>query len=1024
MKCKIIFLFLCFSYWALAGKGQNITLNVKRQRLEKVFRLIEQQSDYLFVYSTQLLQQTRRVSLHVSTDNIHEVLGLCCKDQEIIYTIRGKSIIIKPCNKGLNELNILPPSRFTNITGSIGNVKTEDEIVVIGYGRTSSRLNTGSIGKIAARDIEIQPVSNPLAALAGIPGVLNTQSNGLPGSAIEWQVRGQSSIGTTPGILPPANILFIIDGVPFAPNNTTLQVIPSSSALGAGGSSPFSCISPDDIESIEVLKDADATAIYGSRGADGVVLITTKQGKIGKRTFSANIYSGMSMTTGLPTMLNTQQYTGMRREAFENDNITPDNDNAPDLLLLDTTRYTNFKSMLFNKTAGITDCQMTISDGDSSTQYLLSGNYHCENTLFPGDLADNRVSCHFRMAHSPRNRKFSMHLSAIYSFEKNKSILTDLTGSLTLPPNSPSLYDSSGNLVWQEKGVPFTNPASYLLQPYYSHTNNLISDLQLGYRLYDGLYVKINLGYHGIEFNEKSQIPGKSVNSFIIPNATGTAYFATNHYSSWILEPQVEYLKQVKYGRLQFLMGSSVQQLINNREKITATGFTNDNLLSDTAGAANIDLKDQPTVYRYEGIFVRLGYNWLDKYIVNLTGRRDGSSRFGPKKRFGLFGAIGTAWIFTNEPFFKSAIHFVNFGKLRASYGVTGNDQIGDYEYFDSWTRTDNRYQGNTGLVATQLTDSSYSWEVTQKLDVAMELGCWKDRMYMTIDYFRNRTGNQLISYVVPFATGFNNIAAKNSPAVVQNSGFEITLKSKNILHKNVIWTSELAATFPQNKLLVFPGLTASRYALVEGKSLTWNQGYEYAGVDPTTGIFRFTDKDKDGKLSYPNDYIQIGNLDPKFYGWLKNSIAFKNWSCDIVMEFRKQMGYSALYYIYSAAMPGTARQNQPVAVLNHWQKPGDHALVQQYTTVSGSPAAIAANNLLQSGGKFEDASFARLKTLAFSFNFPTQWLNIIHLKSGCVYVTAQNVFTVSKQKIFPQAPTLYTLPPLRTVAAGLKCSF
>src|SRR5882724_1771972 len=321
-----------------------------------------------------------------------------------------------------------------------------DETVVIAYGTTTKRLNTGDLATVTSKDIGQQPVSNPLAALEGrAPGVLVTQANGFPGSAFKIQVRGQSSIGSAPGILPPDNPLFIIDGVPFAPDNNSLQII-ATSALGLQGRSPFNSLNPGDIEKIEILKDADATAIYGSRGANGVVLITTRTGKPGKIKFDAQIWSGVSSALSNTRLLNTKQYVTMREEALRNDGLLIDEANAPELVLWDTTRYTDFKKLLTGNAAHQTDVHASASGGNANTTFILSGGYHYESTVIPGDFGDKKETVHFNFNHYSDDHKFKMTLTALYSTDHNKLVTQDMTINTFLNPNAPKLYDPSGNI--------------------------------------------------------------------------------------------------------------------------------------------------------------------------------------------------------------------------------------------------------------------------------------------------------------------------------------------------------------------------------------------------------------------------------------------------------------------------------------------------------------------------------------------------------------------------------------------------
>lgn len=890
-----------------------------------------------------------------------------------------------------------------------------DETVIMAYGTTTRRLNTGDISTITAKEIAQQPVSNPLAALEGrVPGLLVTQSNGVPGSAFSVQIRGQNSIaqGSEP--------LFIIDGVPFAPGNDPINEL--SSAVGSNGLSPFNSINPSDIQSIEVLKDADATAIYGSRGANGVVLITTKKGQPGKTKVTVNVNTGISNVTRMMPMMNTKQYLMMREEAFKNDGVAPNVSNAPDLLVWDTTRYTNFEKLLIGGTARTTNAEVSISGGDEQTQFLLSGGYNHQTTVFPGDMADNRGSFHINLNHNSKDGRLNISFSSFYVADMDNINSMDVTAYINRPPDTPPLYDSSGQLNWQGGGIIFNNPLSYLLSPYNAETNNLIGHLQLSYQLIPGLKARISAGYNTVSVNEINTNPVNSQNPAYNPQ--GYSQFGNNAYKSWIIEPQAEYIKHLGKLRMNVLIGGTWQQTLNESSSFFAYGYANDELLKSISAASSLTpIGDSYTQYHYEASFGRINLNWEDTYLLNISGRRDGSSRFGPGKQFGNFGAAGAAWIFSNERAVKNSLHFLSFGKLRASYGTTGNDQIPDYQYLDSWSSTNYPYNGMAGLYPSRLFNPDYSWEVNRKLEAAIELGFFKDNLQLSVSYFRNRSSNQLIQYALPSQTGFSSIT-NNFPATVQNTGWEFSITSNNITSGRFNWTTGFNLSIPENKLIAFPGLATSSYAgmYVVGKSLSTVRGLRLLGVDSKTGIFNFEDINNDGTINY-NDYVTLGNYDPKFYGGINNKLSYGNWQFSFFFEFRKQWGRNYLASIYPSygTFPG-GMLNQPIALLSRWNKPGDMTNIQQFTATYGTPASNAANNFAYSSGAYYNASFIRLKTVALSYNLSKKLLDKIHVTDAAIYINAQNLLLITPYREGdPETQNPFILPPLRTITAGIQ---
>ncbi len=438
---------------------------------------------------------------------------------------------------------------------------------------------------------------------------------------------------------------------PFAPNNNNLPTIAAGSAIGSPGKNSFDLINVNDIESIEVLKDADATAIYGSRGANGVILVTTEEGHAGKANINIHVNTGLGNITRFPEMMNTQQYVAMRREAITNDGNIPNGTNAPDLFKWDSTRYTDFKKLLIGGTAKIHNAHVSVSAGSKTTRYLLSASYRKETTVFPGAFADNTYHSHAHLNHRSKNNRLKVALSALATHDNNNSLARDFTTHVTQPPNAPELYDSAGNLTWQKGDFSFNNPMAILQQPYHIVTNNILTGLNISYRLLQHLTLKLNGGINNIKTDESLLQPRSSFNTYVAPNVTGTAYFAYCKLKSWIAEPQLEYTGNMGKGKFSILIGSTYQQLTSRITNEAAFGYPNDSVLTDVSKAKSRTITPTNANYKYLGAFGRLSYDWLNKYIINLTGRRDGSSRFGPGRQYGNFGAIGAAWIFTNEPF-------------------------------------------------------------------------------------------------------------------------------------------------------------------------------------------------------------------------------------------------------------------------------------------------------------------------------------------------------------------------------------
>lgn len=910
----------------------------------------------------------------------------------------------------------------------------QDVVIDKGYYTTTQRLNTGDVSVVTAKEIGEQPVTDPLLALEGrVPGLYIQQKSGMPGGFSTVRIMGQNSIhaGNDP--------LYIVDGVPFTATSLTNTNI-GGGAFSTGGASssgyglsPFNSLNPADIESIVVLKDADATAIYGSRGANGVILITTKKGKAGDTKVDVNVYTGSDKVTRTIPLLNTQQYLAMRREAFQNDGLavpsittSPTNNQYDINGVWDTTRYTNWQKVLLGNAAHFTNAQLSISGGNEHTQFVAGGGYTVQGFAFPGNFRDKKISGHIDLTHSSKNQKFQARFSVMYVNDNDNVPAVDLTSYIALAPDAPALYNSNGTLNWQlyngASTWPNTNPLVYLFNTQDLVSSNLVGNASLSYELLPGLQLKTTLGYTNTVLNQTQIQPATLSRNppFNIP-ANSQYNYATTTYQSFNLEPQVSYQKKLGKGQLQALIGSQFQQNQQNSIAVSARGFTNDALLSNPLNASTQSiLGKQYTLYRYDALFGRIGYDWEEKYMINLTARRDGSSRFGPDLQFGNFGAVGLGWIFSNEEWLKNK-KTISYGKLRASYGTVGNDQIGDYQYISTYSPVGSTtYQGSTGLYPTLIGNPYYSWEVVKKLQMGIDLGFFSDRLSLSADYYRNRDGNQLVGYVLPAITGFSSITS-NFPALVQNAGGEFTLNTVNIKRKDFSWTSSINLTIPTNKLISYPGIANSsyKYTYAVGHSLFSKFVFDYAGVNPQTGIYQYystTYKNDTSRPLNPSDKFFSKPVTQQFYGGFQNSFTYKGFQLDVLIQFVKQLGLN--YANSFTSKPGTFNFNQPNFVLGRWQQSGDITGIGKFSTIH---AQDPASDLPSSTYAITDASFIRLKNIALSYQLPTAWQKKLHLQNARIYVQCQNLFTWTKYLGLDPETQGLNLPPMRVITAGVQ---
>lgn len=899
-----------------------------------------------------------------------------------------------------------------------------DQVIIQAYGTTTNRINTGNIAKVTAAEIERQPVINPLQALQGrVPGLIVSQTNGYASAPFKVELRGRNSIDRSGQSGEP---FYIIDGIPFTiggPQNSNHYGASSILVGGYGGpangQSPLFGLNPSDIESIEILKDADATAIYGSRGANGVILITSKKGKIGKKQFDVNISQGFNKVSRYYDLLNTEQYVAMRREAFQNEGIyPPPGFFAPDIMVWDTTRYTDWQKILFGNTGKFTNAQLSLTAGTANSQFRISGGYMRSTDILSVSGASQVGSLQANLFQKVTSR-LSMSTVIKYSYSINN--LVSLSGNaILLPPTAPSIYDSIGKLNWKGwEPISGQYPFASLLQPYEAKTNILLSNLSFDYNIGKGLFFNTSFGYTDTRNEQIQKNPRVSMNP--LSSTPSGSVFGKNAIRNWNIDPQLSYSGFIGKGRISILLGTSVQQNVSDGYFLYATGFSNDALLGSLTAATAVTVgSDVYSKYVYAGLYGRINYNWINKFIINLSARRDGSSRFGPDKQFGNFGALGTAWVFSEEKWIKGKIPFLSFGKLRASYGVTGSDGIGDYQFLSRWQGT-LAYQGNPALYPTQHSNPDFQWQTNKKLEAAIALGFLKDRITFNASWYRNRCNNQLVGYPLPYVSGFPSVTS-NSPASVENTGWEFTLNTRSIENKSFSWALSANLGLNRNKLLDFPNLSQSPYAntYVIGKSLNLSRLLHFTGVDLQTGLYQFDDKTKNGLLSVTpgtDDDRYIYEINPVFSGGVGNDLRWKQFTLSCFLRFVKQMGFNVISNSGFAGQPTNASVN----VLNRWQNPNDIADFARFSVFGGQ----SYNYYTASDATLTDASFIRLQNLYMGYEMTGGKGKRPVLKGCKIFLQAENLFVITKYDgIDPETQNFGGMPPLKVFSGGINLNF
>jgi len=985
----------------------------------------------LTAVSTNITAQTRTISGTVTSSN-KPLSGVIISQEgsdQVTITANNGTYTIKVSAENPILLFRHPDyaeEKFNVTNQTVVNISLEQKVKGIeevilnaGYYKVKDRERTGSIARVSAKDIENQPVNNVLSALQGrMPGVSITQTSSVPGGGFDVQIRGRNSLRTYATTGYDGNKpLYIVDGVPL-PQVNDFNTGMASTILPYSESNPLNSINPDDIESLEVLKDADATAIYGSKGANGVVLITTKKGKKEKTEVNLRTSYGIGQMTNLPKMMTLNEYIAVRKLAFANDGVAVPS-NAYDINgVWSSIKTTDWQKYFVGNTAEYSDVQLGVSGGSGNTQFSISGGHNEETTVFPGNYRYTRNNLGVNLNHTSADRKFQIGFNGTAALQNNVLPPTDFNlVYASLAPNAPDLYMPNGMINWESNT--FTNPIGPATQTYSVKTKSLNANITSSYNFGSGFSINLNSGYSTYNSNDQKIFPKTTYNpSSNIGSSNSSIRKGQKMNQSWILEPQLNYEKRLEKHQFSALLGGSFQEQKSDNFVLLGRNFPSDDMLNNISAAASITIPSaSETLYRYQAVYARFNYGYNKRYFINLTGRRDGSSRFGSERRYANFGAVGAAWLFSEESFFKKS-SLLSFGKLRTSYGVAGNDQIGDYQYYDTYQSTGGSYGGFSGIVPQRLYNKNFGWELTHKFEAAIELGFFKQRLNFNAGYYHNISSNQLVGVPMPATTGFTSIQA-NLNATVRNRGLEVSLESVNIKTDHWRWTTNLNFTLPENKLMSFPNLDKSTYAnrFEIGKSTNLVKLYQYTGINPTTGLYTFYDANSDGIINTA-DRVVSKEIKEYWYGGLQNSVQYKNWSLDILLQFISQSQHNI------RSMYGNIgyMANKPAVFNDYWTPDNPDAQFQK-PTAGYSTAAVTASSLYTlSDATVSDMFTLRVKNATLSYNIPSPDQSKLRTK---VFMSGQNLFVFSNNKdVNPEFMLAGFSSPLRVISFGLSLTY
>jgi len=1081
-----LFVFCVVQVFAVSvySQGTQLTLNLKNSTIEDVLSRIEQQSNFVFLYNRDVIKVDRSTNIKVEKASIEEVLDKLFIGTNVKYHIMDRQIVLSPeyaeqqaeaihgrvtdssgtplpgvtvVVKGTTQGTITGADgtySLTNITGdaslvfsfigmksqeksvigkSVIDVVMEEEtigleeVVAIGYGTVRKSDLTGSVSSVKSEELKKLPMASIDQGIQGrAAGVQVTNTSGAPGGQVSIRVRGGNSLSSS------NEPLYVIDGFPIAAGSMASGYQNTSLA-----NNPLATINPNDIESIEILKDASSAAIYGSRGANGVVLITTKRGKAGKTKVTYDGYIGRQSITDKLDLMDGEEFATMSNIAAANAGLSPIYGGA-DEKWKEPSYYrendTDWQDLIF-RDALTHSHQIGITGGSDITQYAITGNYFGqEGIVLNSDFNRGSIRANF-------DSKVSDWVSVGTSFTASRTF-SDLTtsesdgsnnsgvinGAIAVPPTM-SVYNEDGTYTTINQtpyGVTTGNPyALAKLAKDKSTIDRVLANVDIKFdlgMLVNGLTLDIR---GGTDYSDSFRDIYYPSTVYYGESAGGVAAKSWNRSTSYLNENILSYQTRIGEHAINAVAGLTLQSFQYSGGQSIVSGFVNDILEDSSMGAASTTVsvptswKNKSTMASWLG---RVNYNYREKYLLTITGRADGSSKFGANNKWGFFPSAAVAWRLSEENFMTNAN--IDNLKLRASYGLTGNQDFGSYASLASLSQYSYNLGGTkaTGFAPNKIPNPDLKWEKTSTLDLGFDFGVLDNRLNINFDYYRKKTKDLLWNVTIPLSTGFSSIFSNHGS--LENWGIEATVSYDLINKKRAgafTWSTSLMYSMNRNKVVSLPGITPGRTAslsghlkldgswLEEGYPVGVWKYYVYDGVfenqamlDETIvnaqgktvpkhpksvttdglGSPKFKDLNQDGVID-KEDWAIIGDPNPDFIFSWTNNFTYKNFDLNIFIN--GSYGNDILNMTRGESAQVSPFASQRKSMLNYWTP-------TNMNTNIPAPRISPHPNLVLSSWMIEDGSYLRLKNIELGYRIPIKK----SIESLRVYVSAQNLFTIT----------------------------
>ncbi|MCX6222883.1 MAG: TonB-dependent receptor [Bacteroidia bacterium] len=1120
MKLTVVLFFLAVSQMMASEAYSQVTkvsLHMKDATVKEVLNKIEENSEFVFLYNSRLVNVDRKVSIDYENQKIAEILNDLFRETDVVFTVVDRQIVltkvadqssfvalnsqkqktisgkitdefgaslpgvtvvvkgtangtITDANGNYSLSNI--PDNATLIFSFVGMRSQEiavgtkttvnvtlaedaigiDEVVAIGYGTMKKSDLTGSISRVTQSELKNRSNNNVMQSVAGkVAGVQILQTDGTAGYAPTARIRGAASItsGTTP--------LYVVDGIPIEGANLNI-------------------LNPGDIESMEILKDASSSAIYGSRGSNGVVIITTKSGKSGKTDVEINFEKGFSKIGHTIDMMNAQQWIHHYISAVNNSWITqggkandpnevrPSNYRIPPEFLSDPAKFgngTNWQDVIF-RPATTDNTSVSMNGGNDKTRFMISSSYLRQEGIVDGDDFE-RLTLKANLTHkitsnlsigtnillTKRNESPMVGFDLAPEIGKNSSV----SGALQCIPIFP-IYNENGNYGPDDPNSEWKRFSAYdigLVHPYIRTRQmdrkrksfNTLSNLFVEWKFLPDFTFKSVISTT-IDYSRLNVYQYDKVKYGWSALPAARAYSSNNYHNNWLSENTVTFNKTIGGHSINAFAGYSVQKDSYEDGYLMASGFPNDQVHTLNAATTVLNFSSTASEWSLLSYIGRVNYSYLDKYLLTATLRRDGSSRFGKNNKWGYFPSASAGWRLSEEDFIKS-VSWIDNLKLRLSYGVTGNNLIPNYGSVGLLKQSQYAWGNNAeaALYINSISNSDLKWEKTGQWDLGLNIGLFSNRIYMELDYYQSVTKDMLLNVPVPAITGFTS--QLTNIGKLKNRGFEFLISTKNLVG-DFKWNTDFNISTNRNEVLKLglgdaPIYTTNWGANTKteiGQPMANFYGYIFDGVfmnqsevdncphvaSTTPGDPKIRDVNGDKKIN-ADDRTVLGNYQPDFTFGLTNTFQYK--SFDLSFTLQGQYGNEILNSEARYSKFNSGFRNQYAIVTNYWKSesdPGDGKIFKPMVVYNGLQTAFSSYWV-------EDGSFLRIRNVQFGYNLPKKAISWSPFSSVRVYVNAENLRVFTSYIGFDPENSVYSgldlgndygaTPMPRTVTFGIK---